>query len=118
MEVHPPPFTAAAPRHYLAAAVATSSTGQQAETIVRYGGIIRHFAKLALRHPALIPPLLAAAWRFRRRDWYRRAPFLPVPPPEYVAWRLHTAYGSEDALPPAADLQRYLRWTRRVRSGA
>ena len=27
------------------------------------------------------------------RDWWRRAPFLPVPPGEYVRWRLRTAYG-------------------------
>jgi hypothetical protein len=72
---------------------------------------------MAVRHPALIPPLLATAWRFRRSDWFRRVPFLPVPPAEYVAWRLNTAYGSDDAVPPARDLQRYLAWTTRLRSG-
>jgi hypothetical protein len=78
---------------------------------LRYGSILRQFARLALRHPRLIPPLLSAAWRFRSRHWYRRPPYLPLPPAEYVAWRLQTAYGSADAVPPAADLRRYLDWT-------
>jgi hypothetical protein len=60
-------------------------------------------------------PLLAAAWRFRRRAWYRTPPFLPLPPYEYIAWRLHTAYGADDVIPPARDLARYLRWASRVR---
>jgi hypothetical protein len=82
---------------------------------LRYGSIIRRFAGVALRNPRLIPPLLASAWRFRRRDWYRRVPFLPVPPAEYVEWRLHTAYGREDAMPAADELRRYLQWTSRMR---
>jgi hypothetical protein len=82
---------------------------------LRYASLIRRFAGLAVRNPRLVPPLLAAAWRFRARGWYRRPPFLPVPPPDYVAWRLHTAYGSEDAVPPAGDLGRYLRWAARLR---
>ncbi|HSJ24643.1 MAG TPA: hypothetical protein VK929_08250 [Longimicrobiales bacterium] len=81
---------------------------------MRYGSIIRGFAGLAFRHPGLIPALAAAAWRFRRRDWYRRAPFLPLPPAEYVEWRLHTAYGTDETLPPAGDLRRYLHWSRRI----
>lgn len=78
---------------------------------MRYGSIIRRFAGIALRHPRLIPPLLAAAWRFRRRRWYAQPPFLPVPPAEYVEWRMQTAYGSSDVVPPADHLRRYLQWT-------
>jgi hypothetical protein len=70
---------------------------------------------MALRRPRLILPLMGAAWRFRAGDWYRRPPFLPLPPREYVAWRLYTAYGDEEALPPAADLARYLEWSRWLR---
>ena len=33
--------------------------------------------------------------RIVARDWYRRPPFLPLPPSNYLRWRLHTAYGSE-----------------------
>lgn len=81
---------------------------------MHYGRLLRRFAGLALRHPLLVVPLLTAAWRFRRRNWYRHAPFLPLPPAEYVAWRLHTAYGDEAAIPPARDLARYLAWSRRI----
>jgi hypothetical protein len=82
-----------------------------------YGRLIRRFAGFALRNPGILPPLLAAAWRFRRRDWLRRPPFLPLPPADYVAWRLHTAYGDEEALPPARDFERYLRWAAGLRKG-
>jgi hypothetical protein len=81
---------------------------------LHYGRLLRRFAGLALRHPRLIPLLLAAGWRFRRRDWHRRAPFLPLPPRKYIEWRLYTAYGDEDAVPPARDFERYLRWTSRM----
>jgi hypothetical protein len=78
---------------------------------LRYSQLLRQLAGLALRDPRLVPLLLGTAWRFRAKGWYRRAPFLPLPPAEYVAWRLHTAYGDGDALPQAAELARYLRWT-------
>jgi hypothetical protein len=85
---------------------------------LHYGRLLRRFAGLALRRPGLVLPLITSAWTFRRRDWYRRVPFLPLPPADYVAWRLHTAYGSDDAVPPAKDLERYLGWAARLRRGA
>ncbi|HLU25499.1 MAG TPA: hypothetical protein VKZ58_07310 [Longimicrobiales bacterium] len=69
-----------------------------------------------MRRPRLYGLLLKAAWRFRARDWYRRPPFLPLPPPEYLAWRMHTAYGDEEVLPSLDELERYLRWVARARS--
>ena len=44
-----------------------------------------------------------------------RFPFLPLPDREYVRWRMLTAYGDEDAVPPAADIVRYARWAVRDR---
>lgn len=73
---------------------------------------VMRFARVVLGHPSLALPLLRAAWRFRRRDWYRRPPFLPLPPAEYLEWRLETAYGGADRLPDPSELRRYLRWTR------
>ena len=58
--------------------------------------------------------LLVAAWRFRSRRWYRRFPFLPLPAVDYVRWRMHTAYGDHDAVPPIRDVIRYARWARRA----
>ena len=71
-------------------------------------------ASRAVRHPATGVALLRVAWRFRRRDWWRRAPFLPLPAGEYVRWRMHTAYGDYDAVPPAEDVERYARWAVRA----
>jgi hypothetical protein len=66
-----------------------------------------------IRNPAVAGALVRVAWRFRRRQWYRRFPFLPLPAAEYVRWRMHTAYGRDDAVPPADDIVRYARWATR-----
>ena len=44
--------------------------------------------------------------------WWRRPPFLPVPDPAYLAFRLETQYGAPDARPLPADVVAYLRWCR------
>ena len=64
----------------------------------------------ALRNPSLAADLLRVLWRFRSRHWYRRPPFLPLPARDYVRWRMHTAYGDYEAVPPAEDVVRYARW--------
>jgi hypothetical protein len=73
---------------------------------------------LALRaavNPSLARDLLTVAWRFRRRDWMRRAPFLPVPSRTYLAWRMYTAFGDRHAVPSVEEVVRYARWARRGR---
>jgi hypothetical protein len=70
-------------------------------------------ARLALRsllNPALGVALLRICWRFRRRNWVARFPFLPVPPAGYLQWRMYTAYGDDNAVPPVEDIIRYARW--------
>ena len=72
-------------------------------------------ARLALRalvNPRLALDLLRLTWSFRARNWYRRAPFLPLPPANYVRWRMFTAYGDERAVPPLEDVVRFARWRR------
>jgi hypothetical protein len=66
----------------------------------------------AILNPRLALDLLRAAWAFRRRDWWRQAPFLPVPDPGYLKWRMYTAYGDENAVPPVDDVVRFARWRR------
>jgi hypothetical protein len=73
--------------------------------------------RAALGRPTMIPDILSAAWAFRRRDWYRRPPFLPLPSSSYLRWRMETAYGDPDAVPPVDELRRFLRWARRTRKG-
>jgi hypothetical protein len=73
---------------------------------------------LALRglvNPRTAAALLGVAWRFRRRGWLTRFPFIPLPDREYVRWRMLTAYGDENAVPPASDVVRYARWAVRDR---
>src|SRR5712671_1622534 len=38
----------------------------------------------ALVNPRLALDLVRLTWSFRARDWYRRPPFLPLPPRDYV----------------------------------
>ena len=66
-----------------------------------------------LRWPPLAVDLLRVAWRFRHRHWYRRPPFLPLPAMTYLRWRLYTAYGREDYVPPAEDVVAFARWVGR-----
>lgn len=75
-----------------------------------WGRLTLELAWHALRRPALAVDLLRVLWRFRSRHWYRRPPFLPLPSRDYVRWRMHTAYGDYDAVPPAEDIVRYARW--------
>jgi len=73
------------------------------------------FVRLLLRaaaSPRLGVDLARLTWSFRARDWYRRPPFLPLPPREYLRWRMFTAYGDEAAVPPAEDVVRFARWRR------
>jgi hypothetical protein len=67
----------------------------------------------SLVNPATALALLRTGWRFRRRRWATRPPFLPLPDREYLEWRMYTAYGDKHAVPPADDVIRYARWATR-----
>jgi hypothetical protein len=66
----------------------------------------------ALPNPRLALDLLRTAWAFRRRRWWARPPFLPLPDRTYLQWRMYTAYADERAVPPADDVVRFARWRR------
>ena len=72
---------------------------------------MRAAAAVAAR-PGLWPVAVAQAVRLAPRGWWRRRPFLPLPDPDYVRFRLQTAYGS-GGRPTAGDVVSYLRWCRR-----
>jgi hypothetical protein len=63
------------------------------------------------REPQLWPTALGQAGRLARPGWWKRAPFLPVPDPEYLRFRLDTQYGASGERDPE-DLVVYLRWCR------
>jgi hypothetical protein len=77
-------------------------------------GLLFRLTGRALINPRLGLDLLRAAWAFRRRNWWAKAPFLPLPDREYLRWRMYTAYGREDAVPPANDVVGFARWRREV----
>ncbi len=77
--------------------------------------MIRPFLLLALRRPRLWPALVSASWAFRSRDWYRRPPFLPLPSKAYMRWRMETAYGEPDAVPPAHEIESFITWSADMR---
>ncbi|MEX1256179.1 MAG: hypothetical protein WEG36_01050 [Gemmatimonadota bacterium] len=78
-------------------------------------GLHSSMVRLVLRHPSLIPALLALSWASRPRRWYLRSPYLPIPPAPYLRWRMETAYGDGTHQPPQREGARYLRWTWRMR---
>jgi hypothetical protein len=79
-------------------------------------GLIARLTGRALMNPRVALDLLTLAWAFRRRNWWRRAPFVPLPDAAYLEWRLHTAYGDELTLPPVEDVVRFAQWRRRILS--
>ena len=64
-----------------------------------------------LAHPSLWATALRQAARMTRPGWWRRPPFLPVPDPAYLRFRLETQYGT-DGTPDPGDVLVYLRWCR------
>lgn len=75
-------------------------------------GIVRNGLAVA-RHPGLWPTAVRQVRRLAAPGWWRRAPFLPLPPADYLRFRLQTAYGGDGRGPMRADdLLAYLRWCR------
>lgn len=67
-----------------------------------------------LVHPPLWPTALRQAVRLAGPGWWRRPPFLPLPAPDYLRFRMQTAYGGDGTQPLVpSDLVTYLRWCRR-----
>ena len=66
------------------------------------------------------PPLWITACRQYRsalpRRWWSRRPFLPIPPRDYVRFRVLTQYGSVDHRIEAVDVLNYLSWCKTNRA--
>lgn len=76
---------------------------------------LRSLFRVALRHPSAIPAMVGLGWASRREGWWRRPPFLPLPPTEYLAWRAETAWGDAEGTGPDELVVRYLQWSREMR---
>lgn len=69
-------------------------------------------ARALARRPTLWPTALRQWRRLVPPAWWRRRPFLPVPAPEYVRFRLLTQYGDDEHALEPADVVNYLLWCR------
>ena len=65
--------------------------------------------------PWLWPTALRQAVELAPRQWWRRRPFLPLPDPAYMAFRLETMYGGAQPRAGEGDVVEYLLWCRRYR---
>lgn len=79
-----------------------------------WAGLLLALTARALVNPRLALDLLRTGWVFRRRGWHTRFPFLPLPDPTYLRWRMYTAYADEHAVPPVEDVVSFARWRREV----
>ncbi|MBI2708311.1 MAG: hypothetical protein HYX34_01250 [Actinobacteria bacterium] len=67
------------------------------------------------RRPRLWRAGLRQARRLAPTGWWRRPPYLPLPAPEWVAFRLETMYGDADHPIEPGDVVAWLRWSARQR---
>jgi hypothetical protein len=64
------------------------------------------------RRPALWGTAIRQVFVLAAPGWWRRRPFLPVPDPAYLRFRLITQYGDPDHPIVPADMIAYLHWCR------
>jgi hypothetical protein len=62
------------------------------------------------RSPRLWPTAVRQVRRLAARGWWRRWPFLPLPPRSYLRFRLLTQYGDASHDAQRGDVLNYLRW--------
>ena len=67
------------------------------------------------RRPTLWPTAIRQVFVLASPGWWRRRPFLPLPDPGYLRFRLITQYGDGDHRMEPADVVTYLRWCRSYR---
>lgn len=64
------------------------------------------------KRPSLWLTALRQWKRTTPAGWWRRAPFLPVPSRDYLAFRMVTQYGDANHRATSADVLNYLAWCR------
>jgi len=87
--------------------------------------------RAVIRRPDLWSVALRQVMRLARPQWWRTRPYLPLPPTDYLHFRLVTAYGGDGGVPESAlaggssdlpsvgdDVVAYLQWCREWRAAA
>jgi hypothetical protein len=78
--------------------------------------VTREAIVAVVRRPGLWGEAIRVSLAMAPDGWWRRAPFLPLPDPAYLRWRVTTAYGRADTTIATGDLVAYLAWCKRQRS--
>jgi hypothetical protein len=78
---------------------------------------MRALARHLWHHPGDARVLLNALWRMRATNWWRRAPFLPLPDRGYWRFRLATATGSPTGSPEVREMVEFAKWSALQRVG-
>ena len=78
--------------------------------------LVPAMAAVAAR-PALWPVAVRQGLRLAVPGWWRRWPPVPRPDPDYLRFRMQTAFGDPEAAPAPADVVAYLEWCRRFPAG-
>jgi hypothetical protein len=73
-------------------------------------------AAAVARRPALWTTAVRQLFVLARPGWWRRWAPLPAPDPDYLRFRLQTAYGDPDRAPEPVDVVTYLHWCREWRN--
>ena len=60
----------------------------------------RGLGRYLLRHPQDIVIVVRAGLRLRKKDWWRHAPFLPLPDAKYWEFRMSAVNGIDGELSP------------------
>ena len=83
-----------------------------------WGGTLAAVARAVAAHPSLWLTAAITVSRLARPGWWRSAPRLPLPDPDYWQFRLETAYGGDGGRvsPSPRDVVAYLRWCRGMRA--
>ena len=78
---------------------------------------VRALITLILGQPRALPIVVRASWKLRRRQWWRHAPFLPLPSRAYWEFRMNTARGTSKGLPSAQEILDAATWSLQQRVG-
>jgi len=70
----------------------------------------RGLGRYLLRHPLDIVVIARAGLRLRRKGWWHRAPFLPLPDAKYWEFRMSTVNGTSGTV-SAKDVVAAAKWS-------
>jgi hypothetical protein len=99
-------------RWRVASGAVTRAASAGSGSVARAATLSPTLVLAVLRRPRLWVAAVRGGSRLAPTGWYRRPPFLPLPSPGYLGFRLETMYGSADRPADPADLVRWLGWCR------